>query len=278
MYEGLPISPFTDFSPINNEIQIFINNLANLRSNQSDEIAIPLGFMDLDKILNGGLTRKQLHLLGGAKGEGKTSLALNFAINSALRYKSAVAFISTESTPQYLLGKMLSSESNVAQKRLFGGQITDVESRKLGHAAGILSESTIKLAHMPQTDILTLVQKSRSMQTKTGLDLLIIDRIEEIKADSTQPLSATIRNLATELNCAILGVTSTIPSPYSTRRNSISESADTILHLEQGKDEELNGIAKIKVTYNRNGPTGSVQLLFKARTGKYLDLEMYTVN
>ena len=240
-------------------------------------MVIPTGFTDIDRIFSprrGGVT-----LLAGKTGVGKTSLGLNIGLQSADRFRSRVAFFSMEMKAIGLVHKAVSAYSGVDSIRIHSGSITTSESRKIMHAVQILEDLPVQFDDSAQQTMNQLVEKIENIQQESGLDLVVVDRVEMLSKPKRVSDLDKLRQVATELNIGILALTNTLTSPTSKKRNLYAENAEAIWFLhrddQDNRHSEKQGIAEVHIIKNRYGPTGQISLLLNARTGKFLDLEVY---
>src|SRR5947207_5132762 len=85
---------------------------------------IPTGFGSLDRLLGGGLRRRDLILLGGDIGSGKSALALGIALRVA-QQSLGVAFLSGEMDEERLMERALAIEGRAAVDELRAARRND---------------------------------------------------------------------------------------------------------------------------------------------------------
>jgi replicative DNA helicase len=228
-----------------------------------------------------------------------TSLALGMAANAGLRFKAASAIFSLEMSGAQLAARLLSTESGIETTRLRSGNLTDAESRKLGHALGILAETQIYIDDTPGISVTSLRAKARRLNQEVPLDLVIVDHLQLMTAgegtgmnrvNEMSEISRQLKGLARELHVPVIALSQLsraveqrspkIPILSDLRESgSIEQDADVVMFIYRddyyNKDSEKQGIADVHIAKHRNGPTGQISLLFNSRTTKFLDLEVY---
>lgn len=256
---------------------------------------IPCNFYDLDAITQ-GFQRSDLIIVAGRPAMGKTSFVLNIARNIAVLHRLPVCVFSLEMSKEQLVYRLLSSEVGIESGRLRAGRITTEEWSILGQAMGNLSELPIYIDDTPDMTVTEMRSKARRLQSEQGgkLGLVLIDYLQLMEGASpdnrVQELSKITRSLkgmARELNAPVMTL-SQLSRGVESRTNkrpmmsdlresgSIEQDADLIIMLY--RDEYYNadsvdrGLAEIIITKHRNGPTGTVKLLFEPQFTRFRNL------
>ena len=255
---------------------------------RSDITGISTGYMDLDK-MTAGLQRSDLIIVAARPSMGKTALALNMAANAALRGDRVnVALFSLEMSTDSLVMRLLASEARVPSGGLRTGQLKPNAWPKLAAAAGALSEANVYIDDTPAITLHQVRSKARRMKARVGLDLLIVDYLQLMrgpKSDSREQeissISRGLKQLAKDLDVPVIAL-SQLNRSLERRENkrpqlsdlresgAIEQDADVIvfIHREeryrQGEEGTSGdeGLAEIIVAKQRNGPTGTVELVF----------------
>jgi len=288
-----------DFAPLADILRDYLEQLSLLREGEDIKYGVPSGYADLDKLTAGGFQRSDLIILAARPAMGKTSLALGIAANAGLKFKAASAIFSLEMSGAQLAARLLSTESGIETTRLRTGNLTDAESRKLGHALGILAETQIYIDDTPGLSVTSLRAKARRLHAEVPLDLIIVDHLQLMTAgegtgmnrvNEMSEISRQLKGLARELHVPVIALSQLsraveqrspkIPILSDLRESgSIEQDADLVMFIYRddyyNKDSEKQGIADVHIAKHRNGPTGQISLLFNQRTTKFLDLEVY---
>ncbi len=289
----------SDFASLSDILREYLEQLSLAREGEGIKYGVPTGYADLDKLTAGGFQRSDLIILAARPAMGKTSLALGIAANAGLKFKAACAIFSLEMSGSQLAARLLSTESGIETQRLRTGQLTDAESRKLGHALGILAETQIYIDDTPGLSVTNLRAKARRLHAEVPLDLIIVDHLQLMTAgegsgmnrvNEMSEISRQLKGLARELHVPVIALSQLsraveqrspkIPILSDLRESgSIEQDADIVIFIYRddyyNKDSEKQGIAELHIAKHRNGPIGQVSLLFNQRTTKFLDLEVY---
>jgi len=248
---------------------------------------ISTGFTKLDEY-TGGLHGGDLFILAARPSMGKTALALNIAQHVALKLKQTVAVFSLEMSKESLLTRMLCSAARVDSQRFRAGYLTQEERRKLNHALHELAESPLYIDDSAGVHLMEMHAKLRRLRAeRENIGLVIVDYLQlmsghgrfENRNQEVSALSRGMKLLAKELNVPML-VLSQLSRAVEQRQGdhrpqlsdlresgSIEQDADVVgfIFREEvyNRDrEDLRGLAELIVAKQRNGPVGTVNLVF----------------
>ncbi len=225
-----------------------------------------------------------------------TSFVLNIARNIAAFHKMPIAVFSLEMSKEQLVYRLLSSEAQVESGRLRSGRISQNEWEPLGHAISVLSQLPVFIDDTPNISVTEMRSKCRRLQAEQGgaLGLVLIDYLQLMEGSGSdnrvQELSKVTRalkGLARELQVPVIALsqlsrgvearTNKRPMMSDLRESgSIEQDADLIIMLY--RDEYYNpdtpdrGIAEVIITKHRNGPVGTVKLLFEPQFTRFRNL------
>lgn len=256
---------------------------------------LPCNFYDLDAMTQ-GLQRADLIIIAGRPSMGKTSFSLNLGRNIAAMHRLPVAMFSLEMSKEQLVYRLLSSEVGIDSGRLRAGRISQNEFEPLSRGIGILSELPIFIDDTPNITVTEMRSKARRLQAEQGgkLGLVLIDYLQLMEGSSNdnrvQELSRitrALKGLARELQVPVIAL-SQLSRGVESRTNkrpmmsdlresgSIEQDADLILMLYREEyynpDTPDRGITELIVTKHRNGPTGTVKLLFESQFTRFRNL------
>jgi replicative DNA helicase len=285
-----------DLMPVRQIMHGVVDRLDYLHRHQGDLLGVPSGFSKLDKLL-GGFQKSDLIILAARPGVGKTSLALNIAVNAAKRYGQRVAFFSLEMSSEQLVQRLLSSETGINQQKLRLGEIGDDEWPMLMEAAGVLSETLLFIDDTPAISALELRTKARRLQAEHGLDMVIVDYLQlmrgetrvENRVQEISYISRSLKSLARELEVPLIALSQLsravesrsdhIPQLSDLRESgAIEQDADIVMFIYREdmtkENSERKNIADIIVAKHRNGPTDKVPLFFDKTLTRFADLEL----
>ncbi|MGD0870493.1 MAG: replicative DNA helicase [Bryobacteraceae bacterium] len=247
---------------------------------------ISSGFAKFDE-LTGGLHGGDLCIVAARPSMGKTALALNIAQHVALKLKQTVAIFSLEMSRESLLTRMLCSAARVDSQRFRAGYLTQEERRKLNHALHELVEAPLYIDDTPGIHMMDIHAKLRRLQAERKLGLVIVDYLQlmgargrfENRNQEVSALSRGMKMLAKEMNVPMM-VLSQLSRAVETRQGdhrpqlsdlresgSIEQDADVVgfifrEELYHREREDLRGLAELIIAKQRNGPVGTVNLVF----------------
>jgi replicative DNA helicase len=285
-----------DLTPIRQIMHGVVDRIDFLHRHKGGILGVPSGFSKIDKLL-GGFQKSDLIVLAARPAVGKTSLALNIAVNAAKRYGQRVAFFSLEMSNEQLVQRLLAAETGINQQRLRLGEIQDDEWQMLVEAAGVLSDTLLFIDDTPAMSALELRTKARRLQAEFGLDLVIVDYLQLMRSDArvenrVQEISyitRSLKSLARELEAPLIAL-SQLSRAVESRSDhkpilsdlresgSIEQDSDIVMFIYREElvkeNTERKNIADIIVAKHRNGPTDTVPLYFNKELTRFADLEM----
>ena len=264
---------------------------------QSGE-AIPglsTGLHDLDRKIN-GLNKTDLLLIAARPGMGKTSMALNIALNVAKKYPKTVAFFNLEMSREQMAMRLLANESFVDLQKLITGQLTEEDWGKLSIASSALSQTDIRVDDNPTITVAEMNAKCRRIE---NLGLVFIDYLQlmtaaapgktgENRVNVVSEISRALKIMAKELNVPVVCMsqlsranesrTDKRPMLSDLRESgAIEQDADCVMFLYRddyyNKDSEEKNVAECIVAKNRHGETGTVKLQWLPQFTTFSDLE-----
>jgi replicative DNA helicase len=248
---------------------------------------ISTGFIKLDEMTS-GLHGGDLFILAGRPSMGKTAFALNIAQHVAMRMKQTAAVFSLEMSKESLLTRMLCAAARVDSQRFRSGYLTQEERRKLNAALAELVESPLYIDDTAGLHLMDMHAKLRRLKSERGkIGLVVVDYLQlmsgrgryENRNQEVSALSRGLKLLAKELNVPML-VLSQLSRAVETRQGdhrpqlsdlresgSIEQDADLVgfVFREEvyNRDrEDLKGLAELILAKQRNGPVGTVNLVF----------------
>jgi replicative DNA helicase len=280
-----------DVLPIR-QIMSIVYDQVDERAKRSDEIfGVPTGFIDLDRLL-GGLQPSDLLIIAGRPGQGKSGFLLSVARNAALIHKKHVAIFSLEMSNEQVAERLISQETGIDSKRLRTGKLDQTEWPLFTHSIEVLSDTHIYFDDTPAITPLQMRTKCRRLHMEFGIDLIIVDYLQLMGGDTrndnrVQEVSHISRNLkvlARELNVPVLTaaqLSRAVEQRIDKRpvlsdlreSGSLEQDADIVMFIyrpdQYEKDTDKQNIAEIIIAKHRNGPVGSVELIFRSALAKF---------
>jgi replicative DNA helicase len=282
-----------DFSNVKDVLLSVFNQLEERAKTKGSITGVNTGYRDLNR-LTAGFQRSDLVLLASRPAMGKTSLALNFAMNAA-KSGSSVAMFSLEMSKEQYIQRLISLESLVEISKFRTGALEDEDWLSLANVMNSISSANMYIDDTASISLFDLISKCRRLKIDKGLDLVIIDYLQLMsygaKAESRQQeissISRGLKQLARELDCPVLALSQLSRAVeqrpdhrplLSDLRESgaIEQDADIVMMLYRDEyyykeESEKKGIAEVILAKHRNGPIGTVELVFIDRFTKFSD-------
>lgn len=280
-----------DFVRLHQVLLDTFNRLEQLYANKGKLVGLPTGFPDLDR-MTAGLQNSDLIIVAARPSMGKTMLCLNLARHVALYDQVPVAIFSLEMSREQLALRLLSAEAELSGQRLRTGELDDDMWATLSNALGRLGEAPIFIDDTPGVSALEVRAKARQLKAQFDIGLVIIDYMQlmagrraENRQQEISDISRSLKALARELDVPVVALsqlsravesrTDKRPMLSDLRESgAIEQDADIVAFLYREdyytKESQNPDVTELIVAKQRNGPTGTVNLLFKKDIGKFL--------
>lgn len=260
-----------------------IRELVTLRESDNHITGVRTGYQDLDRMTN-GFQRGDLIILAARPAMGKTALALNLGMYTALRNPGAVAFFSLEMPADSLMKRLLSAKSQVEGGKLRSGNITDEELNRLNEAGSELGAARIYIDDSASIKVSQIFSKCRKLMSEQGLSLIVIDYLQLIsgsgksgdnRQQEVSEISRNLKILAKEMNCPVIALSQLSRSVESRddktprlsdlrESGAIEQDADIVMFIYRDDyydaESDDKNVAEIILAKNRHGATGTVEL------------------
>ncbi len=290
------------FVAIGEELKEAWERFDNLSKGDHEMRGVQSGFPSLDNML-AGFQRSDLIILAARPSMGKTSLALDIARQSAIKYGTPVGIFSLEMSSQQLVDRMLAAEARVNAWKLRTGKIdTDQEFEQIRDAMERLSKAPIYIDDQPANNALIMRSVARRLKREHGIGLIIVDYLQLMAPTSARSsdsmvqqvteISRSLKQLAREIDVPVIAL-SQLSRAVEQRRGrprlsdlrdsgSIEQDADVVMfiHREDKMNEsaDKNNIAEILIEKHRNGPVGKIELYFDEKRTSFLSIEQSDFN
>jgi replicative DNA helicase len=281
----------SDLQPIQFVLSDYYDRIGEIAGRDDEIFGVPTNFIDLDRLL-GGMQASDLLIIAGRPGQGKTSFLLSAAKNAAQIHKKHVAIFSMEMSNEQLVQRLIAQETGINSQRLRMGKLEEDEWPLFAHAIEVLGDTKIFLDDTPAITPTQMRAKCRRLHMEHRLDLIVVDYLQLMTGDRrtdnrVQEVSYISRNLkvlARELNVPVLAAAqlSRAVEQRSDKRpvlsdlresGSLEQDADIVMFIyrqDQYDPETVKqNIAEIMVAKHRNGPVGSIELVFREQLAKF---------
>lgn len=255
---------------------------------------VPTGFTDLDQ-MTAGLQPSDLIIVAGRPSMGKTTLAMNFAENAAIKHQLPVAIFSMEMPGEQLALRMMSSLGRIDQHKIRTGRLEDDDWPRLTSAVSLLDTAPLFIDDTPALTPMELRARARRLKREHDLGLIVIDYLQlmhvpgtrENRATEISEISRNLKALAKELSVPVVALsqlnrsleqrTDKRPIMSDLRESgAIEQDADVIIFIYRDEvydeDSPHKGLAEVIIGKQRNGPIGTRHLTFR---GKFTRFENY---
>ena len=284
-----------DFIPISQIVMNALDKIQLASKNKGSVTGIPTGFTDLDYKM-AGMQPSDLILIAARPSMGKTAFVLNIAQHVAFKKDYTAAVFSLEMSKEQLVNRLLSMESKVSSQLIRTGNMSDSDWDKIVEGAGTVGRSNLIIDDTPGISISELRSKCRKYKLEHGLDIIVIDYLQLMsgsgRSDSRQQeiseISRSLKSLARELSVPVVALSQLSraveqrpdhrPMLSDLRESgAIEQDADVVMFIYRddyyNKDTDRKNIAEIIIAKQRNGPIGTVELVWLADYTKFANLE-----
>ncbi len=285
-----------DFVPIRQVVMNALEKIENAAKNSGTVTGIPTGFIDLD-YRTAGLQPSDLILIAARPSMGKTAFVLNIAQYVAFHENLCTAIFSLEMSKEQLVNRLFSLEARVDAQALRTGNLSDTDWEKLIEGAGTIGNSELIIDDTPGISIAELRSKCRKYKLEHNLKLIIIDYLQLMSgsgrsSDSRQQeisdISRSLKALARELSVPVIALSQLSraveqrpdhrPMLSDLRESgAIEQDADVVMFIYRddyyNHDSEVKGISEIIIAKQRNGPIGTVNLVWLPQYTKFANME-----
>ncbi len=283
------------FKPIKDVLLTVLDRIEFLYNHKGGNSGVSTGYHDLDQ-MTAGLQKSDLIILAARPSVGKTAFALNLAQNVAIRARQTVAIFSLEMAADQLVRRMLCAEANIDSAVMRSGHLKDEDWEKLMMGISSMSESNIYIDDTFSITTSDIRSRCRRLKKERGLGLIVIDYLQLIQGRSkgggdrqqeVSEISRTLKSIARELEVPVIALSQLSRSVeqrqdkrpmLSDLRESgaIEQDADIVSFLYRddyyNPDSEKKNIVELIIAKHRNGPVGSVEMVFMKNYNKFVNL------
>jgi replicative DNA helicase len=272
---------------------------AELHESKDDEAlkGVPSGYKSMDMKLS-GFQPSDLVILAARPSMGKTALALNFAVNAAIKHRKSIGIFSLEMSKEQLVDRLFASLLGVDSWKLQRGKLDDSDFQNMGPIMDEMSKANIFIDDSSVSSMAEFRTKSRRLQMEHGLDMIIVDYLQLMttgnssyagnRVQEISEISRSLKQVARELRVPVLALSQLSravearpdksPQLSDLRESgSIEQDADVVLMLYRddyyNEDSDRAGITDVFIRKHRNGPVGRIELMFKKEQMRFYDID-----
>lgn len=274
-------------------------DLERLSENKGEITGLSTGWYDLDKLTT-GLHANEFIIIAARPAMGKTAFALNLATHVAMTQPKSVALFNLEMSAEQLAMRILSSLGQLEGFKLRTGNLMNNDWKRINEASSQLSTTNLFIDDTPGITIGEIRAKCRRLaSSEKGLALVMIDYLQLIsggknygtnRQQEVSDISRSLKTLALELGVPVIALSQLSRSVEGREdkrplmsdlreSGSIEQDADIVAFLyrddyynKEARTEDNNSISELIIGKHRNGPTATIELLFKKNTSTFLNL------
>ncbi|MBQ5336731.1 MAG: replicative DNA helicase [Oscillospiraceae bacterium] len=286
-----------EFVSIDQVVMNALNRIEQASKMKGNVTGLSTGFLDLD-YSTAGFQPSDLILIAARPSMGKTAFVLNIAEHMAFHDNKCVAIFSLEMSKEQLVNRLLAMESHVDSQHIRTGNMSDMDWENLIESADVVGSSKLIIDDTPGISIQELRSKCRKYKMDHGLNIIMIDYLQlmtggsgrgsESRQQEISDISRSLKALARELNVPVVALSQLSraveqrpdhrPMLSDLRESgAIEQDADMVMFIYRddyyNKDTEKKGVADIIIAKQRNGPIGTVDLLWLPEFTKFANLE-----
>ena len=284
-----------DFVPIRQVAMNVLEKIEEASKNQGTVTGIPTGFIDLD-YKTSGLQPSDFVLIAARPSMGKTAFVLNLVDHIAVKKGLPCMVFSLEMSKEQLVNRMLAMESNVDSQKLRTGTLSDSDWDAVVEGIGVIGNSKLIIDDTPGISIGELRSKCRKMKLEYGLSVVIIDYLQlmsgsgkggDNRQQEISEISRSLKALAREMNAPVIAL-SQLSRACETRPDhrpmlsdlresgAFEQDADVVMFLYRddyyNKDTDMPNIAEVIIAKQRNGPIGTINLVWRPEYTKFANM------
>ena len=289
------------FVLIKDELPAAYERLEKLHRGEKESLrGVPTHFHELDAMLS-GLQPSDLIIIGARPSLGKTALSLDIARQAAITSGKSVAIFSIEMSREQIIDRLIASQAQIPLWRLRAGRLNDeMEFALVQQAFDELSKARMFIDDSPSPTLLQMRSMARRLQLEHGIDLIIVDYLQLIQprtnsdnmVQQVTEISRGLKALARELNVPLIALSQLsrdvdkrevkIPRLSDLRESgSLEQDADIVLFIYRKDKERLDAtdeeqrMAEIIIAKHRNGPVGSIKLMYDAERVSFKNIDTH---
>jgi replicative DNA helicase len=276
-----------DIVDLNTSLEAAIAEIENAQSRGGEMTGVPTGFAELDEMTH-GLHGGQFVILAARPAVGKSTLALDFARNAAIKHKKATVFFSLEMGRSEIAMRML--------QNLRKGAIGDADWSRLAQVRGQINDAPLFIDDSPNMTLVEIRAKARRLMSRVDLKMIVIDYLQlmtsgkkvESRQQEVSEFSRALKLLAKELNVPVIAISQLNRNSEQTKdkkpeisqlreSGSLEQDADVVILLHREaqyeKDHPRAGEADLILAKQRNGPTGTVVVAFQGQYSRFMNMK-----
>ena len=292
VFAVLPQKSTEEYVPIREIVANTLSRIDEAARARSPVTGLATGFDDLDH-KTAGFQKSDFILVAARPSMGKTAFVLNIVDYMAMRRRIPCALFSLEMSREQLMNRLFALESMVDAQKLRTGKLDDNEWGKLVEGAGIIGNSGLIIDDTPGINLQQFRSKARKYKLDHDIQIIFIDYLQlmtgggrggENRQQEISDISRALKSLARELGIPVVALSQLNrgveqredhrPMLSDLRESgAIEQDADVVMFIYRdeyyNKNSEEKGLAEIIIAKQRNGPIGTVKLVWIPQFTKF---------
>lgn len=284
-----------DFTGIDEIVLTSIEKIEEAHKSKGGITGIETGFIDLDQ-RTAGLQPSDLILVAARPSMGKTAFSLNIIQTAGIKNKKSVAVFSLEMSKDQLVSRMLCAEAMVDSQKARTGMLEKDDWDRIAQSIPNITNSRIYIDDTPGINVMDMRAKCRRLKMEKGLDLIMIDYLQLMsgvgdgssRQQEISDISRSLKALAREMNAPVIAL-SQLSRACEQRQDhrpmlsdlresgAIEQDADVVMFLYRDEyyhpDTEKKNVGEVIIAKQRNGPTGTVELVWLGQYTKFANMQ-----
>jgi replicative DNA helicase len=294
IYEVTERRTSEDYVVLEDLLQPTMDEIDAIASRGGLSTGVPTGFSALDDLTN-GLHPGQMIIVAARPGIGKSTLALDWARNAAVKHHQAAVIFSLEMSRSEITMRLLSAEAEIKLAAMRSGRMGDLEWQKIVRRMGEISDAPLFIDDSPNMTMMEIRAKARRLKQRHDLKLIVVDYLQlmssskrvESRQQEVSEISRQMKLLAKELEVPVVAISQLNRGPE--QRNdkrpmlsdlresgSLEQDADMVILVHRPDAWEAEdpraGEADLIIAKHRNGPTTTVTVAHQLHYSRFKDL------
>ena len=284
-----------DFTGIDEIVLTSIEKIEEAHKSKGGITGIETGFIDLDQ-RTAGLQPSDLILVAARPSMGKTAFSLNIIQTAGIKNKKSVAVFSLEMSKDQLVSRLLCAEAMIDSQKARTGMLAKDDWDRIAQSIPNITNSRIYIDDTPGINVMDMRAKCRRLKMEKGLDLIMIDYLQLMsgvgdgssRQQEISDISRSLKALAREMNAPVIAL-SQLSRACEQRQDhrpmlsdlresgAIEQDADVVMFLYRDEyyhpDTDKKNVGEIIIAKQRNGPTGTVELVWLGQYTKFANMQ-----
>ena len=284
-----------DFTGIDEIVLTSIEKIEEAHKSKGGITGVETGFIDLDQ-RTAGLQPSDLILVAARPSMGKTAFSLNIIQTAGIKNKKSVAVFSLEMSKDQLVSRMLCAEAMIDSQKARTGMLEKDDWERIAQSIPNITNSRIYIDDTPGINVMDMRAKCRRLKMEKGLDLIMIDYLQLMsgvgdgssRQQEISDISRSLKALAREMNAPVIAL-SQLSRACEQRQDhrpmlsdlresgAIEQDADVVMFLYRDEyyhpDTEKKNVGEVIIAKQRNGPTGTVELVWLGQYTKFANMQ-----